>query len=279
VALDDILASQNNEIEAMTAEFERQLTSILSKAQARVLIELKDRLKIEDNTIVSSSINRRVLRELDHMLLDEANKGGLRSLLSAYVGEFPDQFKYFHQILDEVLNESDLASIIGEMRLTESDKDYLALFQKDSADNLESVVSKMADEARRKALMSIGGASVKDVASTIAETVGRTPGVARSEAATAVSSFYRSMADLSFKKIEEDDNWTMKYRYVGPPASDPIIRPFCEHLMAQSARGRSWTRPQIDAMDNHQLDNVFVTGGGYNCRHQWIVADMKRNRG
>jgi hypothetical protein len=279
VALDDILASQNNEIEAMTAEFERQLTSILSKAQARVLIELKDRLKIEDNTIVSSSINRRVLRELDHMLLDEANKGGLRSLLSAYVGEFPDQFKYFHQILDEVLNESDLASIIGEMRLTESDKDYLALFQKDSADNLESVVSQMADEARRKAFMSIGGASVKDVASTIAETVGRTPGVARSEAATAVSSFYRSMADLSFKKIEEDDNWTMKYRYVGPPASDPIIRPFCEHLMAQSARGRSWTRPQIDAMDNHQLDNVFVTGGGYNCRHQWIVADMKRNRG
>jgi hypothetical protein len=52
------------------------------------------------------------------------------------------------------------------------------------------------------------------------------------------------------------------YAYVGPV--DGIIRPFClAHV------GRVYTKAEIDALDNDQLPNAFLTGGGYNCRHLW----------
>lgn len=54
------------------------------------------------------------------------------------------------------------------------------------------------------------------------------------------------------------------YAYMGP--ADRKIRPFCHAHV-----GKVYTRPEIDAMDNGQLPNAFLTGGGYNCRHSWIA--------
>lgn len=52
------------------------------------------------------------------------------------------------------------------------------------------------------------------------------------------------------------------YAYVGPV--DAIIRPFClQHI------GKVYTKAEIEALDNGQLPNPFLTGGGYNCRHLW----------
>lgn len=53
------------------------------------------------------------------------------------------------------------------------------------------------------------------------------------------------------------------FAYMGP--ADQKTRPFClAHV------GRVYTRADIDALDNGQLDNCFLTGGGYNCRHVWM---------
>lgn len=52
------------------------------------------------------------------------------------------------------------------------------------------------------------------------------------------------------------------YAYVGPV--DSIIRPFClEHV------GKVYTKAEIDALDNGQIPNVFLSGGGFQCRHLW----------
>lgn len=53
------------------------------------------------------------------------------------------------------------------------------------------------------------------------------------------------------------------YVYLGP--DDEKTRPFCHRHV-----GKVYARAEIDEMDNGQLDNVFLTGGGYNCRHGWI---------
>lgn len=53
------------------------------------------------------------------------------------------------------------------------------------------------------------------------------------------------------------------YLYAGP--LDGKTRPFCLARV-----GRVYTRAQIATMDNQQIDNVFLTGGGYNCRHQFL---------
>jgi hypothetical protein len=50
------------------------------------------------------------------------------------------------------------------------------------------------------------------------------------------------------------------FAYVGPV--DAKLRPFCRQHV-----GKVYTRAEIDALDNGQLPNTFLTGGGYNCRH------------
>jgi hypothetical protein len=75
---------------------------------------------------------------------------------------------------------------------------------------------------------------------------------------TTVNIFARQVEAL---KSHPDD----VYAYLGP--ADQKLRPFChEHI------GKVYTKAEIDALDNRQLPNVFLTGGGYNCRHSWVAV-------
>lgn len=57
-----------------------------------------------------------------------------------------------------------------------------------------------------------------------------------------------------------------KFVYEGP--LDAKTREFCADLV-----GQELTRAEIDALDNEQLPNPFLTAGGYNCRHSWIAVE------
>jgi hypothetical protein len=61
------------------------------------------------------------------------------------------------------------------------------------------------------------------------------------------------------------------FLYMGP--ADQKTRPFCAKYV-----GQVMTREFIDALDNEQLPNPFITGGGYNCRHSWIAVESKELR-
>lgn len=55
------------------------------------------------------------------------------------------------------------------------------------------------------------------------------------------------------------------YLYTGP--ADGKVRDWClDHL------GLVMTKDRIDALDNGQLPNAFLTGGGYNCRHTFLAV-------
>jgi hypothetical protein len=47
---------------------------------------------------------------------------------------------------------------------------------------------------------------------------------------------------------------------------DDRTRPFCLQRV-----GRVYTAAEVDDMDNGQLPNVRLTGGGYQCRHHWVA--------
>jgi hypothetical protein len=72
---------------------------------------------------------------------------------------------------------------------------------------------------------------------------------------TTASVFTRQVESL---KSDRDD----VFLYVGP--LDRKTRPFCYERV-----GKVYTRDEIDSWDNGQLPNVFLTAGGYNCRHVW----------
>lgn len=61
------------------------------------------------------------------------------------------------------------------------------------------------------------------------------------------------------------------YLYVGPV--DALTREWCLDRV-----GKVYTRDVIEAMDNGQLANPFLTGGGYSCRHSFIAVDSPELR-
>lgn len=60
------------------------------------------------------------------------------------------------------------------------------------------------------------------------------------------------------------------FLYTGP--LDANTRPFCRRLMVS---GRTYTRAEIDRMNNRQTRDVYATCGGYNCRHKWVVVSAE----
>lgn len=55
-----------------------------------------------------------------------------------------------------------------------------------------------------------------------------------------------------------------RYTYMGAPV-DKVMRPFCRERYM-----KTYTRAEIDAMDNGQGLSVWESGGGWRCRHQWV---------
>jgi hypothetical protein len=75
---------------------------------------------------------------------------------------------------------------------------------------------------------------------------------------TSVSIFGRQV-----EALQAGDDPEAVFAFMGP--ADKKNREFCRQHV-----GKVYTRADIDQLDNGQIDNVFLTGGGYNCRHSWI---------
>lgn len=84
---------------------------------------------------------------------------------------------------------------------------------------------------------------------------------------TQVSIFGRQVEALATADLAADQ----PYLYVGPV--DGLTRPWCLERV-----GRVYTRDVIEAMDNGQLANPFLTGGGYNCRHSFLAVESPELR-
>lgn len=74
---------------------------------------------------------------------------------------------------------------------------------------------------------------------------------------TQTSVFTRQVESLKFGDAST-------FLYAGP--TDSKLRPFCQQHV-----GKVYTKAAIDGLTNGQLPNVFLTGGGWNCRHTWVA--------
>lgn len=119
----------------------------------------------------------------------------------------------------------------------------------DVADNAAKVIQQIAIDG------TIGARPVVEMVGDIAAALELSQKQARTVYDTAVSTFSRTLV-LATSNGTPDE----LFLYVGP--TDQKVRPFCRQWI-----GRVVSRKVIDALDNGQLPNVFLTGGGYNCRH------------
>ncbi len=100
--------------------------------------------------------------------------------------------------------------------------------------------------------------SVSDILDDLAGIIDRTDAQIATLYDTAVSVFTRQV-----EVLDASDDPGARFLYTGP--DDAKTREFCQARVNQV-----FTRAEIDAMDNGQIDNVLLSGGGYNCRHLWM---------
>lgn len=154
------------------------------------------------------------------------------------------------------------------VKFSREDREAFAGQQTNLAEAIRGVVRSVAEAAKRRAAFSVGGTPIAELTELLAVEYGKTAAQAGGLADTAITTFYRSIQDRGFQRIEEANGAAVRYRYYGP--DDVLTRPFCDELLDRTAR-RGLTRAEIDRLDNGQLPNVFLTGGGYRCRHTWVL--------
>lgn len=100
-----------------------------------------------------------------------------------------------------------------------------------------------------------GGSSPDTILEDLGGVIDRTAPQIRTLYDTSVSILGRQV-----EALQAGDDPDALFAFVGPV--DTKTRPWClRHV------GRLFTRAQIDELDNGQIAPVFLTGGGYNCRH------------
>jgi hypothetical protein len=99
---------------------------------------------------------------------------------------------------------------------------------------------------------------VDDILEDLAEVMDRTDHQIATLYDTSVSIFSRQV-----ELLDAGDDPETLFLYAGP--DDDLTRDFCRERVNQV-----FSREAIEGMDNGQIDNVLLTGGGYNCRHVWM---------
>lgn len=232
--------------DAMTASFARDLQQVLRLAtqKARRLIRQLD--KDGPREAAQQALGRAIQLQRDlARLLDDA---GYHQLVTEAVDAPLDK------LADSVLKASSIANKAAT--LSAFDVEALAAFKELRLADLFDV----ADDVGRALWRTVldGVLSVRptdDLITDVEDLIDASWNVARTVYDTAVSTYSRQVDHLHATGQPDE-----AFLYVGPV--DGKARPFCLDRV-----GKVYSRAQIDRMDNGQLPNVMVTGGGYNCRH------------
>jgi hypothetical protein len=259
-SLDAINAEQNARIDSLVGKFTGEMQSMVNRAQVRVQAWLQSKLTLDDaGKIARTPANQRILRSIDARLEQEMKALGFDELRQSFVSQFPGEFKFFDRAIE--------AMGLDPVKFSKSYQDFFAAQQMSADDNVAGAVTAAAQGAKRQALFQVGGLSPTALGEILAAQFGRSVPQAQSLADTAITVFYRSIAAKGYDEIQRTQSAKLRYSYYGP--DDKLTRRFCQVLIES---GRTYTRAQIDAMSNGQLPNVFITAGGYNCRHQWALS-------
>ena len=269
-SIQQILSEHNDRLDAIVDEFQDRLQIMVEEAVAKLQKEYAEQLRLSaDSRVLQTAKNVRLLSSMDERFREHLNNAGYQKLLENYTRSFDGQFTHFGNIIDFI--NDNLVRPLPEVNFGTTDLAEFEAAKITAGETLKETINKVASNAKQQALLGVGAMDVDELGKIIQQRMGRGVMESANLAETAVSSYYRMVTDRGFQIIEEDlPSFKIRYTYEGP--LDKLNRPFCLKVEQQARNGKTWTRTQINQMDNKQLPNVFVTGGGYRCRHQWIIA-------
>jgi len=263
--LKDIIARHNKYQDSMVYTFESHLREITMRAQGRVIARLQAQLSITDGVIDSSAANMRLLRNAGKMFMQEMDRAGYQRLVDAFVGEFRGTLPFLQETVE--LLGSQVDEKWRDLGFTPRDFSLLGGVGANTVTALEGAIEATAGAAVSRGLFGVAGLRFATLVETLSTRFEMSIGKATSVGNTAMSVWYATASDRAFQIIAKDlPQQTLRYGYSGP--QDKLERPFCRHL---TEAGKAYTREQIGQMDNGQIPNVFISRGGFGCRHQWIL--------
>lgn len=232
--------------DTLSLRFARVLADVLRETERRLVPLVQEAAAGKPTAIIRAAQANRTRGQIRQALAD----AGFDALAATAYGDALDP------VVAAVLRGRALADLSADLTpLLGSRLDALkALASLDLLDEGD-----VAARALWKALTRgiFGSQPVPRILEDLAKVIDRTEPQIRTLYDTSVSVFGRQVEAL---KAGDDD--ATRFVFLGPV--DEKIRPWCrEHV------GKVYTRQQIDGLDNGQLNNVFLTGGGYNCRHVW----------
>jgi hypothetical protein len=261
--LDEIHARQDQFYDSMIDAFVEHLSAVVSKAQARMAGYLQANLAITAGKIDQSPGNLRIIRTLDDRFMDFLDDAGYSSLMNGYVSSFSGETAFLQDTL-EYLGYKPVA-------FTSADLKVFSGLQLNAVTSMTTIAEAAAGTAMQQALFSIGGLKFSDLLESLASKIDAALPRVRTIAETAMTTYYRTLTDQAFQQIEKDlPEIDQRYRYSGP--LDSRNRPFCRRL---EVADKSYSRVEIAAMNNGQIPNVYLSCGGWNCRHVWILDTRK----
>ncbi len=273
--LDRIIAAQDRNILSLTDAYERDVLRVVASAGARAVEYLLNRLQRDSaGTVLPTAANRAVLRKLNSLFLEWMNDSGFEIANARLVAELGTEGASFADVL-RLINENRKVPI-SLPKWMKADIQAFQGVKIATVDVLEGAVSIAAENAMRQALFAVGGLRFPDLVDLLERTFDKSVAETRTVASTAVSTYYRTIHARGFERIQQENTeLQLRYSYEGPV--DKLTRPWCAKIASRSRSGKTWTRQQIDALVNDpergksQPPQPFYTGGGYNCRHQWIL--------
>lgn len=268
----EIAARQDRYITSVVSGFQGQLARVVTQAQRRLVVTLTERLQVDgDGLIELTAANQKVLRSLSSLFQEYMDDAGHQELVTAFVNQFDGTLPFFQETLD-ALSET-MRTPLPRIEWSARDTRAFSSMQAGTATTLDAIVDGAGNNAMRQALLSVGGAKFRDLVETVGQQLDRSVQQSAGLGSTAMATYYRTVANRGFEIIEADlPGVEIRYTYVGPV--DSLMRTFCHRVMEAARGGRTWSREQIQRMNNGtSLTNVMVHCGGWNCRHQWVVAE------
>jgi hypothetical protein len=231
-------------IDALTDSFAEELAEVVKLLTARIRTLMRRLETGQDGRIAATTLNLQQALRLRSDLLAVLQQAGYGSLVLKAV--------------DEPLDRLALQMLRGMPPIAAFDVDALVALKEIRLAELLQVGEDVAVQLWRITVDGVvGSRPVLDLIDDIADLLDISERRARTVYDTAVSTYSRQVGQLG--STGEPDEL---FYYVGP--NDDKTREFC-----QARVGKVFTRAEIEQMDNGQLPDVMLTGGGYNCRHQF----------
>lgn len=231
----------------LVADFERELAGVLRRTDRRIG-QLVRTLDTDAGRLVSNraSLGRALRMRKD--LVKAFDQAGYQELAANATDTWLDD------LLARVLEHDTIAARAA--KLTATDLQGLTAFKELRLADLLDWRDDTARLAWRVTLDGVLGLRrVDHLVADLADALDVSAPRARTLYDTAVSTYSRQV-NLLHATGEPDE----LFYYAGP--LDSVTRTFCKERV-----GKVFRRAEIDLMDNGQIPDVLVTGGGFNCRH------------